>query len=82
MCIYITDNASYTGLKLTTADSPKIHKRIYIITSGPRPRVAVALSGDGLALNVRLNDIVTFLDVFVLVHPANRGSSVDVTKLR
>jgi hypothetical protein len=26
----------------------------------------VALSGDGLALNVRLNDIVTFLEVFVL----------------
>jgi hypothetical protein len=39
--------------------------RIYDYTSGPRPRVAVALSGDGLALNVRLNDIVTFLDVFV-----------------
>jgi hypothetical protein len=35
-------------------------------TSGPRPRVAVALSGDGLALNVGLNDIVTFLAVFVL----------------
>jgi hypothetical protein len=35
-------------------------------TSGPRPRVAVVLSGDDLALNVRLNDIVTFLDVFVL----------------
>jgi hypothetical protein len=26
----------------------------------------VALSGDGLALNVRLYDIVTFLDIFVL----------------
>jgi hypothetical protein len=35
-------------------------------TSGPRPRVSVALSGDGLALNVRLNDIDTFLDAFVL----------------
>jgi hypothetical protein len=38
---------------------------IYIYTSGPRPGVAVALSDDGLALNVRLNDIVRFLDVFV-----------------
>jgi hypothetical protein len=35
-------------------------------TSGPWPHVAVALSGDGLSLNVRLNGIVTFLDVFVL----------------
>jgi hypothetical protein len=26
--------------------------RILFATSGPRPRVAVALSGDGLALNV------------------------------
>jgi hypothetical protein len=36
----------------------------YFKTSGPRSRVAVALSGDGLTLNVRLNDIVMFLDVF------------------
>jgi hypothetical protein len=32
---------------------------LYILTSGAQPRVAVALSGDWL------NDIVTFLDVFV-----------------
>jgi hypothetical protein len=32
-------------------------------TSRPRPRVAVALPGDCLAVNVRMNDIVTFLDV-------------------
>jgi hypothetical protein len=36
---------------------------LYLITSRPRPRVAVALPGDCLAVNVRLNDIVTFLDV-------------------
>jgi hypothetical protein len=39
---------------------------LLLYTSGPRPRVAVALPGDCLALNVRLNDIVTFLAVFVL----------------
>jgi hypothetical protein len=36
------------------------------VTSRPRPRVAVAFPGDCLALNVRLNDIVTFLAVSVI----------------
>jgi hypothetical protein len=44
-------NRTYHGLKLV------------LTTSRPRPRVAVALPGDCLAVNVRLNDIVTFLDV-------------------
>jgi hypothetical protein len=43
-----------------------LYSFLYNNTSRPRPRVAVALPGDCLALNVRLNDIDTFLDVFVL----------------
>jgi hypothetical protein len=50
-------------------------------TSRPRPRVAVALSGDGVALNVRLNDSGTFLGVFVLSRKSNSFTQPIVGRL-
>jgi hypothetical protein len=55
LCLVFVSFPSCTNL-------PRLYG-ILVVTSRPRPRVAVALPGDCLAVNVRLNDIVTFLDV-------------------